>query len=80
MKIRKLILTIIILFSLNFTYTTQQFISKEKGLIVRIIQSDDNKTNFDLLEENERRKFEILVSLTIRIMLIENKTTFFNTS
>ena len=82
MDIRKLILSVLLLFLLNFTVPMggQILISKEKSRIVFVISSDDNDNVSNLIKENKKIVLSTFVSLTLRIYLIDRQYAFFNSS
>ncbi|MBK8553022.1 MAG: hypothetical protein IPL53_18955 [Ignavibacteria bacterium] len=79
MEIKKFILAVFIVISLNFSYQPVSIYAKEKEYIVYTIDYNlDNVTN-EFINKNETKKLYILVSLTFRTMISGSVTTF-NTS
>lgn len=79
MEIKKFILAVYIVISLNFSYQPVSIYAKEKEYIVYTIDYNlDNVTN-EFINKNETKKLYILVSLTFQTMIFNSEITF-NTS
>ncbi len=80
MQIRKLILAIFILLSLNFSFQQINIFYKEKEAIVCILNKDQDKNAADFINKIEQRKFVIRMSLILNILMTDESKTLFNTS
>lgn len=80
MQIKKFILAIFIIFSLSFSYQPVSIYSKEKEVIVYIVNKDQDNYTADFINKNESRKFVILISLTFQSMIANENVITFNTS
>ena len=80
MQIKKFILAIFIIFSLSFSYQPVSIYSKEKEVIVYIVNKDQDNYTADFINKNESRKFVILISLTFQSMIANENIITFNTS
>ena len=80
MQIKKIILAIFIVFSLSFSYQPVSIYSKEKEVIVYIVNKDQDNYTADFINKNESRKFVILISLTFQSMIAGENIITYNTS
>ena len=80
MQIKKIILAIFIVFSLSFSYQPVSIYSKEKEVIVYIVNKDQDNYTADFINKNESRKFVILISLTFQSMIANENIITYNTS
>lgn len=80
MQIKKFILAIFIIFSLSFSYQLVSIYSKEKEVIVYILNKDQDNYTADFINKNESRKFVILISLTFQSMIAGENIITYNTS
>jgi len=80
MQIKKIILAIFIVFSLSFSYQPVSIYSKEKEVIVYIMNKDQDNYTADFINKNESRKFVILISLTFQSMIAGENIITYNTS
>jgi len=80
MHIKKFILALFIIISLNFSSQPVTLYSKEKDEIVFVVNKDLHIHTSDFINKNEYRKFTILFSLTLKLLLINNSGAAFNTS
>ena len=80
MQIKKFILAIFIIFSLSFSYQPVSIYSKEKEVIVYIVNKDQDNYTADFINKNESRKFVILISLTFQSMIAGENIITYNTS
>ncbi|MEO8666390.1 MAG: hypothetical protein ABI462_12935 [Ignavibacteria bacterium] len=80
MQIKKFLLTVLIIFSLSFSFQPVNIYAKEKEAIVFILQYKLDKFTEDLIIKNETRKFQILISLSLNCMLYSPGNNYFNTS
>lgn len=80
MQIKKFILAIFIIFSLSFSYQPVSIYSKEKEVIVYILNKDQDNYTADFINKNESRKFVILISLTFQSMIAGENIITYNTS
>jgi len=80
MQIKKFILAIFIIFSLSFSYQPVSIYSKEKEVIVYIVNKDQDNYTADFINRNESRKFVILISLTFQSMIAGENIITNNTS
>lgn len=80
MQIKKIILAIFIVFSLSFSYQPVSIYSKEKEVIVYIMNKDQDNYTADFINKNESRKFVILISLTFQSMIANENIITYNTS
>ena len=79
MEIKKLIIAVFIVFSLSFSYQPSSSFSVKKEYVVYVLDSRYDKTVCDFIKKNETGLFSSLVSLSIKLMLIET-SEFTNTS
>jgi len=80
MQIKKFILAIFIIFSLSFSYQPVSIYSKEKEVIVYIVNKEQDNYTADFINKNESRKFVILISLTFQSMIAGENIITYNTS
>ena len=81
MIIKKVILLIFILISLNSFYQPVQPNNiRNRHTIVRQINLDDNSLTQEVLELNKKILFREFISLKIQIMIADSATEFNNTS
>lgn len=73
MKIKKFIITIFIVLSVNFSFQPVIFYIRERQSVVYTIKSDKNKINDDFINQNETKRTYILVSLTFQAMVCESE-------
>ncbi|MDZ4713624.1 MAG: hypothetical protein SGI89_15050 [bacterium] len=65
MQIKKIILALFIIFCLQFSFQPVGIYSREKDLIVFVIESKKDNSNDEFIKRNETRKFALLVSLSM---------------
>ena len=82
MDIKKMILTILMLFLLNFSVPLggQMLIIRQKNIIAYVITSDENDNVSNLIKENNKYLLSKIISLYIQISLINIYNDFYNTS
>lgn len=80
MKIRKFIFTLLIVFSLSFSFQSVNFLQKERDAIVFVYDRGNNDFLTDFTKRNEAKRFSLFVSLALKCMMIENRIQVFNTS
>ena len=80
MQIKKFILAIFIIFLMSFSYQPVSIYSKEKEVIVYIVNKDQDNYTADFINKNESRKFVILISLTFQSMIAGENIITNNTS
>ncbi|MCB0727103.1 MAG: hypothetical protein KDD00_06535 [Ignavibacteriae bacterium] len=80
MKIRKFLVTIFIILSVNFSFQPVTFYIRERQSVVYTIKSDKNKITDDFINKNETKRFYILVSLTFQAEICESEALRFNSS
>jgi len=80
MQIKKFILAIFVIFSLSFSYQPVSIYSKEKEVIVYIVNKEQDNYTADFINKNESRKFVILISLTFQSMIAGENIITNNTS
>lgn len=80
MQIRKFILALFILLSLNFSFQQINIYYKEKGAIVCILNNDHDKNTVDFINKIEQRRFVIRMSLSLSILMTDENKIIFNTS
>jgi len=80
--IKKLILTILMLFLLNFSVPlgSQVLNGREKNIIAFVITPDDNDNVSNLLKEKDKYTLSTVVSLYLQISLTDRCYNYFNTS
>jgi len=81
MNIKKFIFALFIVFSLSFSYQPSALYSKEKEMIVVVLDYRQDDLTREFLKANETKRFSILVSLSLRILMEEpNQILINNTS
>jgi len=77
-----MILTVLMLFLLNFSVPSggQMLIIRQKNIIAYVITSDGNDNVSNLIKENNKYLLSNIISLYIRISLINVYNDFYNTS
>jgi len=80
MKFKKFIFTLLIVFSLSFSFQPVNFLQKEKDAIVFVYEFGENDFLTDFTKRNEAKRFSQFVSLTLKCLMIENCIPIFNTA
>lgn len=80
MSVRKFILLIFVLFSLNYSFTPGNLFSKEKEAIVLILNLEKDDATREFVKRNEAKKFQSLISLSMKIAIVMNAVEINNSS
>jgi hypothetical protein len=80
MQIKKFILAVFIVFSLSFSYQPVTIYSKEKEPVVFILNYEHDSLTYEFINKNESKKFIALISISLKIMVCNRESIFFNTS
>ncbi len=80
MEIKKFILTVFIVISLNFSFQPVSIYAKDEEFIAYIVDYNKHNNTGEFINRNEAKRLFILVSLTFRVMNADRKIITFNTS
>ncbi|HMQ68335.1 MAG TPA: hypothetical protein PKC58_05060 [Ignavibacteria bacterium] len=71
MKIRKFLIAVFIILSVNFSFQPVTFYIRERQSVVYTVKTGRNRITDDFLNQNETKRFYVLVSLNFRISVCD---------
>ena len=82
MRIKKFILLIFLLFALNFSFQTAQYVNtRVRHLIVFTVVADEDANTKEFLSKNEKTRYQQMFRLSLLIMFDNHSDKlFFNSS
>jgi|GEM_PF-1857961 hypothetical protein len=82
MRIKKFILLVFLLFALNFSFQTAQYVNtRVRHLIVFTIVADEDSNIKEFLSKKEKTRFQQMFRLALLVMIEDNSNNLiFNSS
>jgi hypothetical protein len=80
MVLRKFILTIFLVVSLNLTFQPVPAISPGKNIIVLVQEKREDDFTNDFIKENEKKRFEKMIAIKLAVFMIDSMVCFDNSS